>query len=216
MEEKLLEKFSAICWLNYWSKAVIYVPWRMFKRLSFFTWRFYSLILLFLDLVWSDPEEVDTWAVSPRGAGWLFGAKVTNEVSSYHKLQTISYYFSVTNVDWFGVVLCSFVESVYCIMSVITNDSCVYTTVSACFKILQNWNWKNSLDEIWSMWMVHTRPLHLTSNNVHSFSCSMWCAVIIHINHFIFIITDAFCFSLFISITWNWYAEHISWSRKVF
>ena len=32
------------------------------------------------DLVWSDPEEVDTWAVSPRGAGWLFGAKVTSEV----------------------------------------------------------------------------------------------------------------------------------------
>ncbi|XP_031552526.1 serine/threonine-protein phosphatase 6 catalytic subunit [Actinia tenebrosa] len=27
----------------------------------------------FCDLVWSDPEEVDTWAISPRGAGWLFG-----------------------------------------------------------------------------------------------------------------------------------------------
>ncbi|CAH3191702.1 unnamed protein product, partial [Porites evermanni] len=24
--------------------------------------------------------DVDTWAISPRGAGWLFGAKVTNEV----------------------------------------------------------------------------------------------------------------------------------------
>lgn len=34
------------------------------------------------DLVWSDPEDVDTWAMSPRGAGWLFGAKVTNEVCS--------------------------------------------------------------------------------------------------------------------------------------
>ena len=32
------------------------------------------------DLVWSDPEDVDTWAMSPRGAGWLFGAKVTAEV----------------------------------------------------------------------------------------------------------------------------------------
>ena len=31
--------------------------------------------------MWSDPEEVDTWAMSPRGAGWLFGAKVTNEVN---------------------------------------------------------------------------------------------------------------------------------------
>ena len=35
----------------------------------------------FCDLVWSDPEEVDTWAVSPRGAGWLFGDKVSSEVS---------------------------------------------------------------------------------------------------------------------------------------
>jgi diadenosine tetraphosphatase ApaH/serine/threonine PP2A family protein phosphatase len=36
----------------------------------------------FCDLVWSDPEDVDTWAISPRGAGWLFGAKVTFEVCS--------------------------------------------------------------------------------------------------------------------------------------
>jgi diadenosine tetraphosphatase ApaH/serine/threonine PP2A family protein phosphatase len=34
----------------------------------------------FCDLVWSDPEDVDTWAVSPRGAGWLFGEKVSSEV----------------------------------------------------------------------------------------------------------------------------------------
>lgn len=36
----------------------------------------------FCDLVWSDPEEVDTFAISPRGAGWLFGPKVTHEVIS--------------------------------------------------------------------------------------------------------------------------------------
>jgi serine/threonine-protein phosphatase PP1-1 len=34
----------------------------------------------FCDLVWSDPEEVETWQVSPRGAGWLFGDKVASEV----------------------------------------------------------------------------------------------------------------------------------------
>ena len=33
----------------------------------------------FCDLMWSDPEDIDTWAVSPRGAGWLFGRKVTSE-----------------------------------------------------------------------------------------------------------------------------------------
>jgi len=37
----------------------------------------------FCDLVWSDPEDVDTWAISPRGAGWLFGDKVSSEVSCY-------------------------------------------------------------------------------------------------------------------------------------
>ncbi len=33
----------------------------------------------FCDLMWSDPEDIDTWAISPRGAGWLFGRKVTAE-----------------------------------------------------------------------------------------------------------------------------------------
>jgi serine/threonine-protein phosphatase 6 catalytic subunit len=33
----------------------------------------------FCDLMWSDPEDIDTWAISPRGAGWLFGSKVTAE-----------------------------------------------------------------------------------------------------------------------------------------
>ena len=40
--------------------------------------------ILDTDLVWSDPEDVETWAVSPRGAGWLFGARVANEVGSKH------------------------------------------------------------------------------------------------------------------------------------
>jgi serine/threonine-protein phosphatase PP1-1 len=38
----------------------------------------------FCDLVWSDPDEVDTWAISPRGAGWLFGDKVATEVRLEH------------------------------------------------------------------------------------------------------------------------------------
>jgi serine/threonine-protein phosphatase 6 catalytic subunit len=39
----------------------------------------------FCDLMWSDPDDVagGAWAVSPRGAGWLFGAKVTAEVRLY-------------------------------------------------------------------------------------------------------------------------------------
>ncbi len=42
----------------------------------------------FCDLMWSDPEDIETWAVSPRGAGWLFGRKVTAE-------------FNQINGEWF-------------------------------------------------------------------------------------------------------------------
>lgn len=43
----------------------------------------------FCDLVWSDPDDVETWSVSPRGAGWLFGAKVTNEFMLLNSLKLI-------------------------------------------------------------------------------------------------------------------------------
>ena len=44
----------------------------------------------FCDLVWSDPDNVDTWAISPRGAGWLFGAKVAREFNHINNLQLIA------------------------------------------------------------------------------------------------------------------------------
>ncbi|OQR79626.1 serine/threonine-protein phosphatase 6 catalytic subunit-like [Tropilaelaps mercedesae] len=43
----------------------------------------------FCDLVWSDPDEVDTWSCSPRGAGWLFGARATHEFMGYNALSLI-------------------------------------------------------------------------------------------------------------------------------
>eukprot|EP00877_Chromochloris_zofingiensis_P012170 jgi/Chrzof1/7206/Cz02g14230.t1 len=43
----------------------------------------------FCDLMWSDPEDIDTWAVSPRGAGWLFGKKVTAEFNQINDLELI-------------------------------------------------------------------------------------------------------------------------------
>lgn len=33
------------------------------------------------DLMWSDPEDIVDWAVSPRGAGYLFGSRATKEVA---------------------------------------------------------------------------------------------------------------------------------------
>ena len=44
----------------------------------------------FCDLVWSDPEEVETWSVSPRGAGWLFGDKVATEFNHVNGLSLIA------------------------------------------------------------------------------------------------------------------------------
>ncbi|OWZ45227.1 serine/threonine-protein phosphatase 6 catalytic subunit [Cryptococcus neoformans var. grubii Br795] len=44
----------------------------------------------FCDLMWSDPDEVETWSISPRGAGWLFGGKVTSEFNYINGLSLIA------------------------------------------------------------------------------------------------------------------------------
>ncbi|XP_013104804.1 serine/threonine-protein phosphatase 6 catalytic subunit [Stomoxys calcitrans] len=43
----------------------------------------------FCDLVWSDPEEMDYWGQSPRGAGWLFGQMVTKDFMQINNLELI-------------------------------------------------------------------------------------------------------------------------------
>lgn len=44
----------------------------------------------FGDLVWSDPEDIETWAVSPRGAGWLFGERPCAHFSRLNGLDLIA------------------------------------------------------------------------------------------------------------------------------
>jgi len=44
----------------------------------------------FGDLVWSDPEDIETWAVSPRGAGWLFGERPTMHFNRLNNLSLIA------------------------------------------------------------------------------------------------------------------------------
>jgi len=43
----------------------------------------------FCDLVWSDPEDIEKWSISPRGAGWLFGSQVTEEFMEKNQLELI-------------------------------------------------------------------------------------------------------------------------------
>lgn len=31
------------------------------------------------DLLWSDPEDIEGWGLSPRGAGYLFGGEVATQ-----------------------------------------------------------------------------------------------------------------------------------------
>jgi len=44
----------------------------------------------FCDLMWSDPEDIEQWAISPRGAGWLFGRKVVEEFNHGNGLELIA------------------------------------------------------------------------------------------------------------------------------
>lgn len=44
----------------------------------------------FCDLMWSDPDDVENWAVSPRGAGWLFGGLVVQEFNHVNDLKLIA------------------------------------------------------------------------------------------------------------------------------
>lgn len=39
--------------------------------------------------MWSDPEDIEDWAVSQRGAGWLFGSKVTAQFNHMNGLELV-------------------------------------------------------------------------------------------------------------------------------
>jgi len=42
------------------------------------------------DLLWSDPEEIEGWGLSPRGAGYLFGGDITTQFNQANKIALIA------------------------------------------------------------------------------------------------------------------------------
>mmetsp|Transcript_6945 Transcript_6945/g.10966 ORF Transcript_6945/g.10966 Transcript_6945/m.10966 type:complete len:112 (+) Transcript_6945:743-1078(+) len=40
--------------------------------------------------MWSDPEDVDGWGMSPRGAGYLFGADIVKQFNEINGLTLIA------------------------------------------------------------------------------------------------------------------------------
>jgi diadenosine tetraphosphatase ApaH/serine/threonine PP2A family protein phosphatase len=44
----------------------------------------------FSDLLWSDPDNVEQWQMSPRGAGWVFGPTETSEFLHLNGLSLIA------------------------------------------------------------------------------------------------------------------------------
>ncbi|TFK95969.1 Metallo-dependent phosphatase-like protein [Pterulicium gracile] len=80
----------------------------------------------FCDLMWSDPDEITSnWAVSPRGAGWLFGADVTREFAHGNGLELIArahqlvqegykYMFDERGLDPIGLLVTVWSAPNYC------------------------------------------------------------------------------------------------------
>ncbi|KAH8804295.1 putative serine/threonine-protein phosphatase C26H8.05c [Flagelloscypha sp. PMI_526] len=54
----------------------------------------------FCDLMWSDPDDIENWAVSPRGAGWLFGGSITREFNHVNQLSLIGRAHQLVQEGW--------------------------------------------------------------------------------------------------------------------
>lgn len=42
------------------------------------------------DLLWSDPDDIDGWGLSPRGAGFLFGADIVKKFNFYNDISLVA------------------------------------------------------------------------------------------------------------------------------
>ena len=42
------------------------------------------------DLMWSDPDEIEGWGLSPRGSGYLFGRDVVEQFNRVNNIELIT------------------------------------------------------------------------------------------------------------------------------
>lgn len=40
--------------------------------------------------MWSDPEDIEDWAINARGAGWVFGSKATKDFCQINGLSLVA------------------------------------------------------------------------------------------------------------------------------
>jgi diadenosine tetraphosphatase ApaH/serine/threonine PP2A family protein phosphatase len=54
------------------------------------------------DLAWSDPDDIEGWAVNQRGAGWLFGTRPTREFCHMNKIDLITraHQLAINGFQW--------------------------------------------------------------------------------------------------------------------
>lgn len=41
-------------------------------------------------MMWSDPEDIENWGLSARGAGWLFGSNVTSQFNHLNGFELVA------------------------------------------------------------------------------------------------------------------------------
>lgn len=55
----------------------------------------------YCDLLWSDPDDsVPTWALSPRGCGFLFGSSVTKQFTYLNGLELVARAHQLVEEGW--------------------------------------------------------------------------------------------------------------------
>jgi serine/threonine-protein phosphatase 4 catalytic subunit len=42
------------------------------------------------DLMWSDPDDISSWSMSPRGAGYLFGGDIVEQFNRTNNVELIA------------------------------------------------------------------------------------------------------------------------------